>query len=135
MRSSWQGIVNWCQLQVSHASINWTNLCQRFARTAVGAEAWGTTARRAYEAIPASHRVTNPKNFRAGMLVYFGRPGVDPGHATVMSDKPGYVYSTDILRRGKVDLVPISLIVNKWGLPLRGAITWTPSGYIPYKKG
>jgi len=133
MRATWQLIVAWCQAQVAVASRDWSGLCQMFARSAVGADAWASTARRAFEAIPSKYVVRNIGDFRAGMLAYFGRPGVDPGHATTVSTKPGYVWSTDIKRKGKVDLVPISLIVNKWGLPLRGAITWTPSGAIPYQ--
>jgi hypothetical protein len=117
----------WALAQVKQASQDWTNLCQMFARSCVNAAAWASTARRAFEATPLINRHDGTP--RGGSLVYFGKPGVDPGHATYAHpDKPGYVFSSDILRKGKIDVVPITLIVNKWGLPYRGWIDSTPSG-------
>jgi peptidoglycan hydrolase-like protein with peptidoglycan-binding domain len=123
--------VAYAKAEQAHASRNWSNLCQMFSRSCVGADAWAPSAREAFNAIPAQHRHTGiPPQ---GALVYFGSATVGTGHAT-FSDGNGYVYSTDILRPGKVDRVKLDLIVKNWGLPYRGWIDWTPSGAINIAK-
>ena len=114
--------------EVKHASQNWSNQCQHFARLCVGASAWAPSAREAFNATPAAHRHSSP-NPPAGAIAYFGVADHGTGHA-VLSAGGGLCYSTDIKRPGKVDLVPISLPVTQWGLPYRGWIDSTPSGPI-----
>lgn len=112
-----------------------------FARICVGAAPWGSTnalghrtALTAWNAIPAVHRRSGTP--RAGSLVYFEKPSVadsrDAGHVVLMSEG-GYCYSNDILRPGKIDRVPLSLIVSKWGMRQLGWTAWTPSGAINLK--
>jgi len=123
--------VAYAKAEQAHASRNWSNLCQMFSRSCVGAAAWAPSAREAFNAIPAQHRHMGVPP--QGALVYFGNAVSGTGHAT-FSDGNNYVYSTDILRPGKVDRVKIDLIVKNWGLPYRGWIDWTPSGAINIAK-
>jgi hypothetical protein len=103
-----------------------------FARNCVGASAWATSAYKAWYAIPSSHRFTTTP--RPGSLVYFDEPDRvgEAGHVVFMVDN-GYCYSNDILRRGKIDKVPLTLIHDKWGMRKLGWIDWTPSGAINLK--
>ena len=110
----------------AHASQDWQNKCQMFARTCVGAAAWAPSAREAFNATPAAHKHTST-NPPAGAIVYYGVPDRGTGHA-VLSAGNGLIWSTDIKRPHKVDLVPISWPVTRWGLPYRGWIDSTPSG-------
>jgi hypothetical protein len=102
-----------------------------FARSCVGAAAWGNprTALGAWNAIPAAHRI--PGKVINGGLVYFDDPDRrgEAGHAAFGIGN-GYVWSIDILRTGKVDVVHYSVITSKWGMRLLGSINWTPSGAI-----
>jgi len=97
-----------------------------FARQCVGAAAWAPSAREAFNATPAAHRHTST-NPPAGAIVYYGPVDHGTGHA-VLSAGNGLVWSTDIKRQGKVDLVPIDWPVTRWGLAYRGWIDSTPSG-------
>ena len=106
-------------------SRNWTNSCQMFARSCVGAAAWAPSAREAFNATPAANRHMGQPP--AGALVYYGVPDRGFGHA-VFSAGNGLVYSTDIKRPGKVDIVPYLVFESAWGLPYRGWIDTTPSG-------
>lgn len=117
----------WAANQVINPSQNWSGLCQKFARSTVNADAWATTARNAWLSIPDSHKHTDAP--RGGSLVYFGNG--QPGHAVFVDPlNSAYCFSTDILRSGKVDRVPLRLITDKWGLPYDGWIDWTPSGAL-----
>jgi hypothetical protein len=106
-----------------------TGKCQMFARNCVGAQAWAGTALNAWNAVPASHKI--PGKVVNGGLTYFDDPhrSGEAGHA-VFAMGNGYVWSTDILRSGHVDLVHYSVITSKWGMRLLGTINWTPSGAI-----
>jgi hypothetical protein len=106
-------------------------MCQAFSRECVGANGWAGSALAAWHAIPASHRHGGTP--RAGSIVYF-----DNGHNTgfghaVFCVGANACYSTDIVRHGKVDLVPLSLIHSRWGMRQLGWIDWTPSGAISLK--
>ena len=126
---SYANAVAYAEQQRKAPTRDWTYLCQKFARTCVGAAAWGSTALKAWYAIPVSHRHggTPPP----GSLVYFDDPNRvgEAGHVVFMVTN-GYCYSNDILRRGKIDKVPLSLIRTKWGMRQLGWIDWTPSGSL-----
>lgn len=121
--------VAYAESQRVNPSRDWTRLCQMFSRNCVGAAAWAGTARNAFYAIPERHRFTTAP--RAGSLVYFDDPRIsgEAGHAVFMVTN-GYCYSNDILVRGKISKVPLSLIREKWGMRQLGWIDWTPSGAI-----
>lgn len=120
----------YAELQHVNPSRNWHNLCQMFARSCVGADAWAASARQAYNAIPAKYRHggTPP----AGALVYFGDPDSGYGHVIFMVEN-GKAWSNDLVRDGKIDLVDWRRPVAQWGLPYRGWTNWTPSGPIDLK--
>jgi hypothetical protein len=73
----------------------------------------------AWQAQKPEWRHPGDRNVPPGALVYFS--GGQYGHAT-FSAGGNHIYSTDILRRGKVDLVTIETIERKWGLKYLG---WT----------
>lgn len=112
-----------------HASRNWTNSCQMFSRTAFGAGAWAPSAREAFNNTPAAHKHTSYPP-PPGSIAYYGVSDHGFGHAVVVVED-GYVYSTDILRQGKVDRVKWNVFQKAWGLPYRGWIDSTPSGPLP----
>jgi len=127
---TWQEAVAYAKAEHAHASRDWTNKCQMFARTCVGAAAWAPSAREAFNATPAANRHTGIPP--AGALVYYGNAHSGAGHAT-FSDGDGYVWSTDILRHGQVDRVRYDVFEKAWGLPFRGWIDATPSGKLDLK--
>lgn len=108
---------------------NWTNDCQMFVRQCVGAASWATSARKAFNAIPLSHRHTSfPPP--PGAIAYYGNSAYGNGHTAFASGTKGYVWSNDIRREGKIDLVGWNVFSSAWGLKYRGWIDWTPSGKI-----
>ena len=121
----------YAQGEQKHASRDWTNKCQMFARSCVGAAAWAPSAREAFNATPAAHRHGGLPP--AGAIAYYGVSDRGTGHA-VFSAGNGMVYSTDIKRQGKVDLVPYLVFESAWGLPYRGWIDTTPSGPLDIRR-
>jgi len=117
--------------QRRHPTQSWDNLCQAFSRQCVGADAWAASARLAYNAIPSNHKHSSTPP-PAGSLVYYGPTSYGYGHVTFAIDN-GYVYSNDILRRGKIDVVRWNTFEDAWGYRFRGWVDWTPSGSINLK--
>jgi hypothetical protein len=112
----------------------WHNQCQRFVRSCVGAGVWAPSARLAFNAIPAQHKHTSfPPP--PGSIAYYGSASKGNGHTAFASSQHGYVYSNDIRRDGKIDLVPWNVFASVWGMNYRGWIDWTPSGPIDLKPG
>lgn len=124
---TWRDSLNFAAAESAHPSQDWYNLCQKFARTAVGAAAWAPSARLAFNAVPAAHRHSGVPP--AGALAYYGNPDTGNGHVA-LSAGGGYVWSTDIKRHGQIDKVRYDVFARAWGLAYRGWIDWTPSGPI-----
>jgi hypothetical protein len=103
--------------QVIDANDGWFYACQRFVRTALGLQADARSAIASWRQTPARYRHTSA-NPPAGVPVYWA-----PNHVA-LSAGDGYVYSNDILRKGKVNFVPIDLIEQKWGLQPLGWASW-----------
>lgn len=98
-------------------SQGWARLCLAFCNYAAGAPHLGGTALDAWNRAGKAHQhgYYNPP---AGVPVFW-----DGGSGHVAwSDGKGNVWSNDILRAGKIDLVPIALIAKKWGKKYLG---WT----------
>ena len=89
------------------------NLCQRFVRMAFGSAGGAPTAVAAWQAAQYKHKGGTPP---PGAAVYWGGGA---GHVAISAGN-GMVYSTDVKEPGKVDLVPISFITQRWGKPLLG---------------
>jgi peptidoglycan hydrolase-like protein with peptidoglycan-binding domain len=119
----------YAERQRTNPTQDWTRLCQKFARSCVGAAPFGTTALSAWYNTPAKHRHTSEP--KPGSIAYFDDPRIagEAGHA-VWVPKTGMCYSNDILQRGKIDLVRLERITDDWGMRRLGWIDWTPSGPI-----
>lgn len=126
----YQKALGWANAQVMNPSRDWTRDCQMFARSAVGAKAFGTTALRAWQGTPEENRhYTYPP--RPGSIAYYVNPrNPGAGHAVFVGDN-GMVYSTDIKRTGKIDIVKWDTFKTTWGMQYLGWIDSTPSGNLP----
>lgn len=102
--------------QVKKASQDWTGWCLKFCRIMYGVAALYTEADLAWDKAKYRHTTGVPPK---GALVFW-RVGKF-GHIAI-SDGGGYVYSTDIMRRGKVDRVPITYVTSHWRATYLG---WT----------
>lgn len=111
----------------------WLNMSQMFARQCVGATPFGVTAREAFNSAPATTRHTSSPP-PAGAIAYYGRPDQGSGHAAFVVEG-GRVWSTDILRPGRVDRVDWDVFVPEWGLAYRGWIDTCPAGPLPVQPG
>ena len=115
---------------------NWYDQCQVFSRQCVGAPPFGGSARLAFEGTPAAHRHTSSPP-PPGSIAYYGKAGVGDGHAVFVVEA-GLVWSTDILRHGKIDKVRWDVFPKGhpkgWSLPYRGWIDSCPSGALPLQQ-
>ncbi len=102
--------------EAQHPSgINWHNRCEGFA----GGYVWGFSssgwysARTALYGLPSAsrHLLKSWNDAPPGALVYWPHPPY--GHATI-SIGDGKIASTDILIDGRVSLVPIELVADRW---------------------
>lgn len=104
-----------------------TGRCQGVARGIVGARSFGSSAIIAWHNVPSQYKILG--KVIPGGLVYFDNPRVadsrEFGHATFGIEN-GYVWSTDILRMGRLDLVHWTVIRDHWGMRLLGTINHTP---------
>lgn len=91
----------------------WHNLCQKFVRTACGADPGAPSARSAWVHLPGGDKHgVGGKHPPAGVPVYFWL-NTPFWHAALSAGK-GYIWSTDILRRGHVDKVSIPYLEHRW---------------------
>lgn len=133
MRQRVSDVLKWCQQETRHPSRNWQGLCQSFSRTAWQLPAFGRSAKIAFHAIPAAHRHrSKPEAVPAGAICYDDQLG-RYGHAWISAGH-GLGYSTDYLRRGHIDLVPLGL--PHWRGNRVGFVDWvdaTPYGRLPLR--
>lgn len=102
--------------QVASASRDWTGWCLMFVRLMLGIAMKYGSAIAAWNGAQFKHTTGTPPK---GVPVFWNIG--QHGHVA-LSDGGGYCYSTDILRRGKVDRVPIAKIASRWGARYLG---WT----------
>lgn len=97
-----------------------SGLCLANVRKAYGIGAEYPSAITAFDAVPSEYTHTwyNPP---AGVPVFWSGGSAGDGHIAI-ADGNGNVWSTDIKREGKWDLVPIAEIHSNWGLKYEG---WT----------
>lgn len=110
--------IRWATNQISNRSQNWSGMCQSFVRQSFGLPGIYGTANEAWFA--GLKRGNTPiNNIPAGVPVYWG-----PNHVA-LSIGNGDCISTDVLRTGWPDIVPIASLSNgvHWNLTLRG---WSP---------
>lgn len=108
--------LSWAIAQVKSASRDWTGWCLVFVRSCFNVPAKYPSAIEAWSHAKYKHTGGVPPK---GAPVFW-RVGKF-GHIAI-SDGGGYVYSTDILRRGKVDRVPITYVTSHWKATYLG---WT----------
>lgn len=117
--------------EASHGGPVWKGLCLRFVRTMLEIPSGAPTAIAAWKAVPS--KLTHSwYNAPAGVPVFWSGGSTGAGHIAI-ADGTGKCWSSDILREGHVDLVPITLIAAKWGLhylgwseQLNGVNVYTP---------
>jgi len=83
-----------------------------------------STALEAWNKTPANMKHPGDDNPPVNAPVYWGG---GQGHVA-LSDGQGGVWSTDILRPGKVDNVPLNQITLQWGKPYLGWAEGEPGG-------
>jgi hypothetical protein len=117
-----------------HPSQNWTIKCQVFSRQCVGAPPFGDSARLAFNGVPAEHKHTSSPP-PPGSIAYYGPEGSGDGHAVFVVEG-GHVWSTDILRPGKVDRVKWNVFNQIWGRghQYRGWIDHCKWGDLPVQR-
>lgn len=97
----------------------WYGRCQSFARQAIGAHGGAATATQGWN--QAHYKHPGDRSAPAGALLYWS--GGNAGHAAISAGN-GMVYSTDVRRRGHVDLVSFNE-VNKWLGSRHRYLGWT----------
>lgn len=128
-------------------SRNWIGLCMMFTRMMYGVGAVGdydgdgdADAVDGWKSAHRKHRTTDPHQIPRGVPVFWsgGRSGY--GHAAI-SVGGGQMWTTDLIRTGKVDLAPISGVRRVWGLELLGwtedlnGVVVAPADVPPNKEG
>lgn len=111
---------------------DWFNLCQLFARQCVGAPSFGRSARLAFNSVSSEHTHTSAPP-PPGSIAYYGQSDRGFGHAVFVVEG-GYVWSNDILRKGRIDRVKWNIFLPEWGLPYRGWIDQCPAGDLPIQQ-
>lgn len=81
-----------------------------------------TDAAGAWSMARHKHPETDPRKIPRGVPVFWTGGAEGHGHVAIATGWRGLCWSTDILRPGYFDRVPIELITQKWGLRLVG---WT----------
>lgn len=112
--------LEFAQKQCTEGLGGWNDECQKFVREALGCPGGVATALLDWEGCPESKRHSwyFPP---VGVPVFWGGGTMGDGHVA-LSNGNGKVWSTDILRKGEVDLVEVQFIKNRWNLPYLG---WT----------
>jgi hypothetical protein len=100
-------------------------LCLNRVRRWIGVPAKYPSARKAWEAIPHSARHTTRGNIPKGVPVWLDRPGGTRfGHIVLAmgEDAHGHplVASTDYPSRGRVSIVRLDTLEQRWGMRMLG---------------
>lgn len=122
-----QEAIAWARAQAEHSTKNWYNLCLNFVAQTYGWSHSGVdTAIHHYSTVPASMRHDKDRNPPPGSLVYWDTGSGRAGHVALYLGN-GQIASNDIVSKGKISIVPMSDIEDKWGAEYVG---WTPP-YFP----
>jgi hypothetical protein len=124
LRARRRGALVYARLQHKQGGPVWHNLCQKFVRTALGAGPGSPSAKAAWQSLPQKRRRdthTPTRKPPAGVPVYF-RMNTPYWHAALSAGR-GYIWSTDILRPGRVDKVSIRYLERRWNAEYVGWAT------------
>jgi hypothetical protein len=128
-RSSAQAIA-WARAQVDNPTASWYNRCLNFVAQAYGWPHAGVHyAVDHFSIAPDNQRFNLDRNPPPGALLFWDT-GHRPGHVAI-SLGGGLIASNDILRTGRIDIVPASAPERVWGAKYLG---WTVP-YFPQGKG
>jgi hypothetical protein len=111
--------IAWARAQISSPVKDFTGLCLQFVRMAFGLASLYGSAIVAWDNAERKHPTTDAKTIPRGVPVFW-RIGKF-GHVA-LSLGGGLCLSTDVRRRGRVDIVRIDHIREAWGAQLLG---WT----------
>lgn len=111
--------IAWGRRQITDPSRDFTALCLMFVRMCYGVAARYPSARVAWEEAQHKHLTTDAGSIPAGALVFWR---VGEFWHVALSIGAGRCLSTDVRRRGRVDVVRIDAIGVQWGAELLG---WT----------
>jgi hypothetical protein len=116
MRRSPTDVIAWCRDQSVQSSIDWTFHCLGMAGAAWDLHPSGAwpDAWDAFNRTTQAHQPSEPAP--AGAPVWFDliARGKRLGHVAI-ADAPGFCWSIDFVRHGKIDRVEVSRIVRGWG--------------------
>jgi hypothetical protein len=107
--------VSWGLAQVGRTG--YPGLCLFFVRSCFGVASRYPDARQAWEHVALSNRHTGAADKShppAGVPFHFSIPGSSHDHI-VLSIGGGWCLSNDVVARGRIDRVRISLITQRWG--------------------
>lgn len=110
-------------------SKSWYYRCQEFVRKMLGLPGGAGSASESYRENVARGTIHTGRAVPVNVPVYFDT-GRAAGHVG-LSDGRGNVWSTDIRRKGQVDLVPITEIESKWGARYLGWGTYVNGTNLP----
>lgn len=116
--------------QVSHPDKNYFALCAHSISWYYGFGGYGyASAKVGGRAVPAKlrHSAKNAASIPAGAIIYFIGPDTGVWGHVVLSAGDGTVYSNDIISRGRISRVKLSLFKQKWGM---SPSFWTDA-YLP----
>lgn len=119
VRSATEAIA-WAKRQITNPSKLYPSLCLQFTRLCFNVGPKHPDAEEAWNKAQWKHQTTNAKSIPAGVPVFWRTRS--PYDHVALSIGGGKCISTDIKRRGKVDIVDIDTITKAWGGPLLG---WT----------
>lgn len=105
---------------------NYQGMCLKFVRQMWGLPGGWPDANAAWEAVPDQHRHGGAS--LPGSVIFWSVG--EHGHCA-LSIGHGFCLSTDIRRRGKIDVVPTVLISTVWRAQLRGWSSWLNGQALP----
>lgn len=135
MRASGAEAIDWCVQQSQGSTIDWSFHCLGMVNAAWDA---GGSYPNAWYAWQRSTQHGPDQAVPEGAPVYWdlwatGNDGVrrQYGHIAVASSVAGMCWSIDIVRRGKIDHVPIGYISSRWGARFVGWSSDIEAGQLP----
>lgn len=104
---------------VANGDSNWYRQCLAFVARAYGLASGSPTAIAAYQLANSRGQITRDSNPNIGSVVYWDTGKGKAGHAALYAGN-GMIYSNDIGGAGKISLVPLNTISQKWGAQYLG---------------
>lgn len=121
----------WARRQITDPSRDWYRYCLMFVRMCFGVAMREPDAGKAWDAAEHKHVTSDAGSIPAWVPVFWELPGV--ADHVALSIGAGKCISTDVRRRGRVDVVTIDSITTNWGAQLlgwtedlNGVRVWTP---------